>query len=56
MCSTIVSIYNKEKNLKPIQCERDIYVEEQKFVYQAYLQTETQRELGNEVVKYLEYA
>jgi len=38
-----MTIYNKEKHAKPFQAEYDLYQEEQKFIYQAYLQTETER-------------
>ena len=55
ICTHIVSIYNKEKHLKSFQCEKDLYIQEQRFLYQAYLQTEIQRSLGKVIVGYLEY-
>jgi hypothetical protein len=55
LCSSIMAIHKDQKNLKPHQCDRDIYTEEQLFVYQAYVQTEVQRELGTEIIRYLEY-
>lgn len=48
-------MHKDQKSLKPLQCERDVYLEEQQFVYQTYLQTEVQRELGCEIIRYLEY-
>ena len=35
----IVSIFKEQKNLRPYQCERDIFIAEQEFMYQAYVQT-----------------
>lgn len=50
-----MGIYSKEKNAKPFQAEYDLYQEEQKFIYQAYVQTETERQLGQAMISYLEF-
>ena len=34
-----MAVYKDQKNLKPYQCDKDIFVLEQEFVYQAYAQT-----------------
>jgi hypothetical protein len=53
LCNSLMSIYSKEKHSKPFQAENDLYQEEQKFIYQAYVQTEVERELGQEMINYL---
>jgi len=39
MCGELMTVFNKEKQLKPFLCERDMYIEEQRFIYQAFVQT-----------------
>lgn len=53
MCASLMSVYNKDKNSKPFQSENDLYQEEQKFIYQAYKQTQIERDLGHQMVAYL---
>ena len=55
LCSTLMNVYQKDKNSKPFQSENDLYQEEQKFIYQAFKQTEVERQLGQEMIKYLEF-
>lgn len=43
LCSSLMTVYQKDKNSKPFQSENDLYQEEQKFVYQAFKQTEVER-------------
>ena len=50
-----MTVYQKDKNSKPFQSENDLYQEEQKFIYQAFKQTEVERQLGQEMIKYLEF-
>lgn len=53
LCNSLMGIYSKEKYAKPFQAEYDLYQEEQKFIYQAYIQTETERLLGQAMISYL---
>lgn len=50
ICNSLMGVYNKDKNSKPFQSEADLYQEEQRFICQAYQQTEVERQLGAQMV------
>lgn len=43
LCNSIVSIFKDQKNLKSQQCDKDMYSEEQQFIYRAFVQTEVEK-------------
>lgn len=55
LCQSLISVFNKDKHSKPFLSENDLYQEEQQFIYQAFIQTETERQFGQLIIVYLEY-
>jgi len=55
LCNSLVTLFNKTKNAKEFTSEKDMYREQQDFIYQTFIQTEMERQLGYEMIGYLDY-